>query len=203
MSTGAPTPTAPSPQPALLLKGMNVALGPLQRDLVPLYHRWDQDLTVLVGLGQRFPDTLESSYQSYEHASNASAREGYFTVYDIRDHDAVPYPIGTTCLQNVIYDKADFTIILGERRGQGLGTEATRLTLDWAFNIAGLRNVSLEVWAPNEAAIRAYKNAGFKEIGRRRNAARWLGQPCDMVLMDAIPEDFTGSVIASPTDRPS
>ncbi|MGH8896551.1 MAG: GNAT family N-acetyltransferase [Egibacteraceae bacterium] len=190
-------------QPALLLSGATVALGPLQRDLVPTYHRWGQDLTVLAGLGQRFPDTLELSYQSYEHASNASAREAYFTVYDIRDRDAVPYPIGTTCLQNVVRDNADFTIVLGERRGQGLGTEATRLTLDWAFNIAGLRNVALEVWAPNEAAIRAYESAGFKEIGRRRNAARWLGKPCDLVLMDAIPEDFAGSVVAAPTDLPS
>ncbi|MGH8899472.1 MAG: GNAT family N-acetyltransferase [Egibacteraceae bacterium] len=170
---------------------------------MPTYHRWRQDLTVLAGLGQRSPETLESSYQSYENASNASEREVHFTVYDVRDRDAAntPYPIGTTCLQGVVRDNAYFTIVIGERRGQGLGTEATRLTLDWAFNIVGLRNVELGVLAPNEAAICAYKRAAFKEIGRRRNAGRWLGKPCDLVLMDAVPEDFTGSVVSVLTDR--
>jgi diamine N-acetyltransferase len=188
-------------QPTLLLSGTTVALGPLQRELVPTYHRWHQDLTVLAGLGQRFPGTLESSYQFYESASNTSEREAYFTVYDVRDHDAAPYPIGTTCLQGVVRDNAYFTIVIGERRGQGLGTEATHLTLDWAFNMVGLRNVELGVLAPNEPAIRAYTRAGFKEIGRRRNAGRWLGEPCDLVLMDAIPEDFTGSVVAALADH--
>jgi len=90
---------------------------------------------------------------------------------------------------------ADYVILLGERRGEGLGTEATTLTLDWAFNVAGLRNVTLEVWEPNKAAIRAYEKAGFRIVGVRRHGARWLGQQCDEIIMDAMPEDFTDSVV--------
>ena len=35
---------------------------------------------------------------------------------------------------------------MGERRGQGLGTEATRLVLDYAFHVLQLRNVMLRPW---------------------------------------------------------
>jgi diamine N-acetyltransferase len=70
---------------------------------------------------------------------------------------------------------AEFGIALGERRNQGLGTEATRLVLDWAFTVLGLHNVLLVTFSWNLAAIRAYTNAGFREIGRRRGATVTMG----------------------------
>ena len=85
---------------------------------------------------------------------------------------------------------ANLGISLGERRNQGLGSEATRLTLDWGFHVLGLQNVLLETLAWNEAAIRAYEKAGFRRIGVRRKAAMSRGGRADVVLMDAIPADF-------------
>jgi hypothetical protein len=38
---------------------------------------------------------------------------------------------------------AEFGLTIGERRGQGLGSEATRLVLDWAFMVMGLHNILL------------------------------------------------------------
>lgn len=183
-------------EPVLVLTGDRVALGAMRSDLVPLYHRWEQQLAVLAGYGHATPDTLEGRQSSYEAASQASAESGSFTVY-ARDSEGVWEPIGTTTLHiDWRRQVADYVIMLGTRRGEGLGTEATRLTLDWAFNVAGLKNVKLEVWAPNTAAIRAYEKAGFRHVGVRRNGARWLGQQCDEVIMDAIPEDVVGSVVA-------
>ena len=91
---------------------------------------------------------------------------------------------------------ATFGIMLGERRGQGLGTEATRLMLDWAFTVLGLHNVDLLVFAWNRPAIRCYEKAGFRQIGRRRGGAVCMGRRFDVVIMDAIAEEFTGSVLA-------
>jgi len=42
------------------------------------------------------------------------------------------------------------------------------------------------------AAIAAYKRAGFRVIGERRNSGYWLGQSVNETLMDAVPEDFPG-----------
>ena len=48
----------------------------------------------------------------------------------------------------------------GVRRGQGLGTEATRLVLDYAFHVLELRNVLLETLEWNAAGLEAYSMAG-------------------------------------------
>jgi diamine N-acetyltransferase len=48
----------------------------------------------------------------------------------------------------------------------------------------------------NTAAIRAYEKAGFRRIGVRRKAAMSRGERADVILMDAVPADFSGSVIA-------
>jgi RimJ/RimL family protein N-acetyltransferase len=93
--------------------------------------------------------------------------------------------------------RATFGIALGERRGTGLGTEATRLTLDWAFNMLGLHNVMLTVLPTNTAAIRVYEKAGFKRIGLRRDALSVQGGRGDEVLMDAVAGEFESPVLAA------
>jgi RimJ/RimL family protein N-acetyltransferase len=116
-----------------------------------------------------------------------------FTVYDRSDSA----PVGTAGLLGISHSHghAEFAIALGERRGQGLGTEATRLVLDYAFNVLHLRNVLLETLDWNIAGLTAYERAGFRRIGVRRGAAMSRGRPTDLVLMDAVPQDFGTSVL--------
>jgi RimJ/RimL family protein N-acetyltransferase len=92
---------------------------------------------------------------------------------------------------------AELGIVIGEPdcRGKGYGTEATRLILDYAFSALGLHNVMLRVFAYNEAAIRAYLKAGFKEIGRRREAHRQGGVAYDEVLMDCVSTELSPGVV--------
>ena len=116
-----------------------------------------------------------------------------FTVYDRTDSA----PIGTAGLLGInhAHGTAEFAIFVGERRGQGLGTEATRLVLDFAFNVLELRNVLLETLDWNATGLAAYERAGFRRIGVRRAARISRGRPTGIVLMDAVPEDFGGSVL--------
>jgi diamine N-acetyltransferase len=95
------------------------------------------------------------------------------------------------------FGRCTFGILVGAGRGRGLGTGATRLTLDWGFNILGLHNIMLTVLPSNAAGIRAYEKAGFKRIGVRRSALVLLGQRCDEVLMDAVPAEFESPVLAA------
>src|ERR1700709_346086 len=116
-----------------------------------------------------------------------------FTVYDRRDSP----PVGTAGLLGIVHahGNAEFAIFLGERRGQGLGTEATRLVLDFAFHVLQLRSVLLETLEWNVAGLTAYERAGFRRVGVRRGAAMSWGRPTDVIFMDAIPEDFGASVL--------
>ena len=112
-----------------------------------------------------------------------------FTIYDAAD--AHPVGVGGLDAINHLMGYCDIGMMIGERRGTGIGTDATRLLLRWAFEDLGLHNVGLEVMDWNAGALRAYERAGFRHIGRRRNALMSEGRRCDMVLMDAVPGDVT------------
>jgi RimJ/RimL family protein N-acetyltransferase len=116
-----------------------------------------------------------------------------FTIYDRADSAA----IGTVGLLGIssAHGTAELGIALGERRGQGLGTEATRLALDFAFNVLHLSNVLLDVLEWNVAGITAYERAGFRRVGVRRGAVMSRGERTNLVVMDAVPEDFGASVL--------
>ena len=67
--------------------------------------------------------------------------------------------------------------------------------LDYGFTLLGLHNIMLTVDAYNERAIRAYRRAGFKEFGPRREARRRGGQAYDVVYMDCIAAEFNSPVL--------
>jgi diamine N-acetyltransferase len=183
--------------PQLVAVGERVALGPIRKDLLDVYTRWVNDVEVRHGLTNLGLYTRESEEAWYTEASVAMGmpepESVTFTIYDRSDGA----PVGTTSLFTIQWrlSRARFGILLGERRGAGLGSEATRLTLDWAFTVLGLHNVMLEVLPWNARAIRAYERAGFRMIGRRRDALVSFGRRCDEVLMDAVASEFEGSVL--------
>ncbi len=67
--------------------------------------------------------------------------------------------------------------------------------IDYAFTVLGLHNVLLTVFSFNERGIRAYRRAGFKEIGRRREARRLAGCAYDVVYMDCLASEFESPVL--------
>jgi diamine N-acetyltransferase len=184
-----------SEEPDFVVVGEKVALGPLRHDLARDYARWMNQLDVRRGLVYHGVATRQSQETWVEENLTRSAEwqppAVEFTIYDRGDSA----PVGTAGLLKINHGSgtAGFGIAIGERRGRGLGTEATRLVLDYAFHVLHLRNVMLEVLAWNSAGLTAYERAGFRRIGVRRGAVMSRGRPTDVVLMDAVPEDFGAS----------
>jgi RimJ/RimL family protein N-acetyltransferase len=83
-------------------------------------------------------------------------------------------------------------IVVGETAywDRGYGQEAIRLLLDFAFNLLNLNSVMLGTFAFNERALACYRNVGFREIGRQRQARIIAGEKYDIVLMDILAEEF-------------
>ncbi|MCC7371600.1 MAG: GNAT family N-acetyltransferase [Chloroflexi bacterium] len=177
--------------PPLVLVGELVALGPAHRGLMPLLWKWENDLelSLLTGDPAR-PLTPEGVESVYERFSKAGPDHTGFAVYE----RATLRPIGTAGLVhiNAAHRTAELGIGIGEHDcwGNGYGTEATRLLLDYAFTMLGLNNVMLRVFSYNERAIRAYLRAGFQEIGRRREAQRVGDRAYDVIFMDCLAADF-------------
>lgn len=181
--------------PVINIVGDRVALGPLRRDLLATYHRWINDFHALRTLGgvSPGPTTMEQEVRWYE---SQGAGEVRFTVYE----RATGRAIGTAALHGIDYRNrtAIFGIFIGETdaRGQGYGTETTRLMLDYAFTALGLHSVMLTVAEFNLAGQRAYARAGFRECGRRRQC-RWLaGRLWDEISMDCLSTEFESPVLA-------
>ncbi|SDU19728.1 GNAT family N-acetyltransferase [Jiangella alkaliphila] len=175
--------------PHVLLSGSRLGLALPRRELLPEYHRWENDPRTILGYGNQFPQSWEVRDAGWER-QRSNHHYPQFEVVRLDDLTAV----GMTTLDvNQYVRTAEFTVVLApEARGQGFAAEATRLTLDWAFHLGALRMVWLKVLEPNRAGIAAYEQAGFRAAGRLRRAGYWLGAPCDELIMDAVAEEFEG-----------
>ncbi len=188
--------TGAGAQPILNITGERVALGPFRRDLLPLYTRWFNDFSVtlpyLLNLG---PRTLESRQAWYDRIAAGEPGRVDFTIYERLTLRA----IGWTNLDAIDHAqrRAQYNICIGERDcwGKEYGTETTILMLDYGFTILGLHNIMLQVDSYNERAIRCYRRAGYKEIGRRREARRVRDRVYDRVFMDCLSSEFRSPVL--------
>ncbi|GLV53629.1 acetyltransferase [Dictyobacter sp. S3.2.2.5] len=185
-------------RPIINIEGEKVALGPIRRDQVALFYRWANDFNVLRTLHIPRPSTFEENMAFFEgDVENEKRRtEVHFTVYE----RTTLIPIGRVDLAEISHRdrRAEFGIEIGEAsyRGRGFGTEATRLMLDYAFTGLGLHNVGLYTWEYNLAAQAAYKKAGFREVGRRRQAKFMGGKFWDIVYMDCLATEFVSPVLS-------
>lgn len=89
----------------------------------------------------------------------------------------------------------NFRTLIGPRgRNRGLGTEATGLIVAHGFERLGLHRISLEVYADNPRARRAYEKVGFRHEGTRRESALREGRWVDEILMGILENEWAGAV---------
>jgi len=190
--------------PIITIRGERVALGPVDRSMLPAFQRWINALDLQMRLGMDFPGpfTLEEQERWYESVTTATT----FRSFAIRD-SATFAVVGSTSIQKIDWRNGTgvFGIMIGDpaARGRGLGTETTRLMLDYAFTVLGLHAVSLTVAEFNVAGLRAYERAGFREAGRLR--AHWplAGRRWDQIMMDCLASEFESPLLAAQLDTSS
>lgn len=187
----------PETRPGIInIEGNLVALGPIRRDLLPVYQQWINNFETAKNLAlPPGPMTLEAEEGWFNAAATGSVT--YFTIYE----RSTWRPIGNIDLRDIDHRNrsASLGILIGEAasRGKGYGTEAVRLVLDYAFTALGLHNILLSVYEYNLAGRRAYAKAGFKEIGRRRQCRALAGRLWDEIYMDCLATEFESPVLAA------
>ncbi len=183
-------------QPIVNILGNLVALGPIRRDLIPLYQRWINQFDMLRTLAvPPLPMTLDAETSWFDAMAESTATV-MFTIYEREGWQ----PVGNVSLADIDFRNgtAVFGIAIGEAsaRGKGYGTEATMLALDYAFTALGLHNVMLTVFEYNVAGIRTYQKVGFREMGRRRQGRFMGGRFWDEIYMDCLSSEFESPVLA-------
>jgi len=176
------------------LVGERIYLSPLNIDDVEIFTKWFNDFFVTDYIANSSKiNTLESEKEWLQNT--LAKQKPVFAIVKLENDEM----IGTCSLNDVdnIRRIATLGIFIGEdeNRSKGYGTEALKLLLDYGFNYFNLNNIMLTVYSFNERAIKAYKKAGFKEFGRRRQAYFVNGKYFDLVYMDVLSEEFTESYI--------
>jgi [ribosomal protein S5]-alanine N-acetyltransferase len=90
------------------------------------------------------------------------------------------------------------TLLSHDWVNQGMGTEATRLVLTYAFAVLGLHRVSARVLSFNERALACLRACGFVEEGRERESVPFEGLRYDLVIMGVLDREFAALAAARP-----
>lgn len=102
--------------------------------------------------------------------------------------------IGNIKLEPIDKDKkrATFSIVVGEKGywGTGLGTEATKILVDYGFKKLGLDVIGLSVVLENKSAIRVYEKAGFQVKEIKKGYYNHDGNLLDGVIMEISPKSL-------------
>jgi RimJ/RimL family protein N-acetyltransferase len=94
--------------------------------------------------------------------------------------------IGNVKLEPIDWQRgrAIFGILVGDKNywGKGVGTEVTRLVVDYGFNKLGLFEMELGVVANNVRAVHVYEKVGFKPV-RIKKGIKYGDILCDEIIM--------------------
>ncbi len=161
----------------------------------PLFARWGRDAEYVRQLDSDPPRLWSAraiqAWIKKEQDKNVQ-KELSFLIEAVQDSKL----IGFVVLDGIQWSHGDawLGIGIGERvyRGRGLGTEAVRLVLRYAFTELNLHRVSLNVFEYNPRAMRAYEKAGFRVEGRVRGALQRNGRRWDLVFMGILAEEWKG-----------
>ncbi|MFT4104140.1 MAG: GNAT family protein [Lacrimispora sp.] len=171
------------------LVGSKVYLSPMCPEDAATYTKWLNDLSVTEKLGTSHNTVSVSGEQEWMR-ENAQGR--LFAMVKT-ENDELIGNCGFNSI-NQVHQCGEIGIFIGdeENRNKGYGSEAMSLLVDFGFNYLNLNNIMLTVFDFNENAVSCYKKAGFKEIGRRRQAYYLKGKYYDQIFMDIIRSDGHG-----------
>jgi RimJ/RimL family protein N-acetyltransferase len=173
------------------LIGDKIYLRPLAReDLNDAYLSWLNDPEVNRYLESGiFPYTHEQLEQYYTSVTGTTGKAALAIIEKATDKH-----IGNVKLEpiNWVARHTVFGILIGEKAawGKGYGTEATRLTVEYAFYRLNLLKVSLGVIAENKAAIKVYERLGFVREGVKRLDAYIQGVYYDSWWMSLLRDEY-------------
>ncbi|MFX1564050.1 MAG: GNAT family N-acetyltransferase [Promethearchaeota archaeon] len=178
-----------------MIKGKHVTLRGLEKEDVKEIMRHWNDLEIRRFIGNPYPVAKEEEEQWIQNTWE-SRRKGTELIFGIEINEGSKL-IGTISLNSIsrIHRFSELGIAIWNKKywGQGLGTEAIHLILDYAFKTLNLHSIYLTVIEDNERAQRAYKKVGFQQVGRRRQTIYLEGKYQDLLIMDILATEYRGA----------
>ena len=142
---------------------MKIAIRPLVLDDAKTSWKWRND-PLIWKYTESKPNRTITIEMETEWLRNVLEKRNE-TRFAICINEEMNY-IGNVQLTDITNDDAQFHIFIGERQfiGMGIGTCATQLIIEYAFNILNLKNIYLYVNSNNINAIKSYEKCAFKTV---------------------------------------
>ena len=117
--------------------------------------------------------------------------KGYQFIVCKNDTDE---PIGCTYLRDYdrVNNKIEYGVFLGTDtvKGQGIGTEILKLTLQFAFEELKLHKVFARAFADNQASIKSFLKGGFTQEAYLRDEVCINGVYRDIVFLAILESEY-------------
>nr|WP_255663033.1 GNAT family protein [Myxococcus sp. RHSTA-1-4] len=165
-------------------------MRPLEREDAPRLAGYLNNPAVRRTLATYRPITVAQEQARLEALTSSDQDVALGVV--LRDGDIL---LGVTGLHRLDFrsHQAEFGLFIGDSThwGKGLGTETTRLMLDYGFGTLNLNKVWLQVYGHHTSAQRVYEKAGFRREGVQREQYFVEGRYVDGILMGILRAEWT------------
>jgi len=175
-----------------MLYGERVTLRPIEKDDLPLFKQFYNDVEAEIASGGDPPtphsnERIEHWYAEFPKKTEMGC--GGFAI--VADEKCIG-SIGLFAY-NALTHTSMLGITIGDKEywGKGYGREAIGLLLDYGFRLHNLRHIWLNTLSNNERAIRCYLRCGFIEEGRLRQHVWSNGDYVDEVAMGLLRDEWT------------
>lgn len=172
------------------ITGKHVTLRAVEREDLPLLHRWanDPEIWYMLG-GWHFPSNLD--YMEKWQQELKSDRLNQRLVIDVPGQGVV----GTANLVDIDWKNrnAFHGMMLGDKdvRGKGYGVDTVMAVMRYAFEELGLERLDGSMIENNVASLNLYLGkCGWKEEGRQRNWYFRKNRYWDRILVGVTRGDY-------------
>ncbi|MGQ0607193.1 MAG: GNAT family N-acetyltransferase [Chloroflexota bacterium] len=180
------------PERRPIIRGEQVFLRAAEREDLPLFVRWFNDIDVLHNLSMHAPMSHAGEAAWFDRMLAAQGSTDYHFVICLL---ADAREIGTIGLHGLDFQNgnAEFGIAIGEKSewDKGHGTDALRAICDFGFGELRLERISLIVYSGNERAQRSYRKAGFTHEGTLRRSHFARGEYHDAHVMSLLRDEWS------------
>lgn len=163
-----------------------IGLRALEKEDLPFIHKLNNNVEIMSYWFEEAYKTMTELETSFEKdISNPHQRQFILNKGSER--------LGLVELVSIDYmnRKAEFTIMMDPaHQGNGYAGIATRLAVDYAFNIFNLHKLYLIVDEVNEKAIHIYKKIGFHEEATLKEEYFVNGSYHNIVIMSMFEDDY-------------
>lgn len=172
-----------------MLEGSLVRLRAREKTDLDRVHRWINDREVTQYLLARYPLSRAAEEKWLEENADSSFQSVRLAI---ETKDGVH--IGNIDLGPIDAEdrRGALGIMIGEKEywGRGLGSDAIRTLLRFAFDEMNLNRVWLTAHEFNERAVACYRKCGFREEGRLRQDRYFRGRYWDTLIMGVLRDEL-------------